>query len=283
MTKLIQTVSEIVDFRAEAREKTCLVPTMGALHAGHLSLIKRARGLVGAQGLVIVSNFVNPLQFGPGEDYEKYPRSLQADLELISDFADAMFAPSVQEMYPVMPPLLVNTGELGAVFEGAARPGHFDGVATVVLKLFNLLRPEIAIFGQKDAQQLAILRRLNADFNCQVEIVGLPIVREDSGLARSSRNEYFTHSQRQDALALFEVIKQAKSASNLRQLLQILQPHDDGLKNSHAVLWDYAKAVDPKTLQAVAADFAGNEVLVLLAAKVHGVRLIDNELIFFNK
>lgn len=280
MTQLLKTIAELNAWKAEASgSKVVLVPTMGALHAGHLSLVQKAREIAGSEGRVIVSNFVNPLQFGPNEDFDKYPRTLEADLVLVDTVADAMFAPSVEEMYPIYPPLIVDTGELGTVFEGAARPGHFNGVATVVLKLFNLVRPQVAIFGQKDAQQLAILRRLNEDFNTQIEIIGVPIVREETGLARSSRNEYFTPEQRKDALALAGLLQQAAQEDSLRGLQMLLAEYESGAHDSEAVQWDYAQAVDPQTLGAVKAEPGVEvEVLVLLAAKVHGVRLIDNQL-----
>lgn len=273
MTTLIRTVKELQAYRAGIKGKgsVALVPTMGALHEGHLSLIREARSRADH---VIVSNFVNPLQFGPGEDYERYPRTLEADLELVDTLADAMFAPEVSDMYPYPEPFQVDVGPIGRMLEGEIRPGHFNGVATVVLKLFLLAQPHVAIFGQKDAQQLAVIRRLVHDFNLGIEIVGVPIVREESGLARSSRNSYLSESGRADALALSGLLSQALKCSTAAELLALLRTHED----SSRVTWDYRLAVNPSTFEEIDQAFVG-EALVVLAARVEGVRLIDNALV----
>ncbi|MEU9113335.1 pantoate--beta-alanine ligase [Streptomyces sp. NPDC048483] len=181
-----------------------VVMTMGALHEGHATLIRAARARAGAQGQVVVTVFVNPLQFGAGEDLDRYPRTLDADVALAAEAgADAVFAPSAEEVYPGgEPQIRIAAGPMGTLLEGASRPGHFDGVLTVVAKLLHLTAPDIAFFGQKDAQQLAVITRMSADLNFPVEIVGVPTVREDDGLALSSRNRYLSAADRRTALAL---------------------------------------------------------------------------------
>ncbi|MFJ6100766.1 pantoate--beta-alanine ligase [Streptomyces sp. NPDC092359] len=181
-----------------------VVMTMGALHEGHATLIRAARERAGERGTVVVTVFVNPLQFGAGEDLDRYPRTLEADLALaVGAGADAVFAPSVDEVYPGgEPQVRITAGPMGERLEGASRPGHFDGMLTVVAKLLHLTAPDLALFGQKDAQQLALIRRMVRDLNFPVEIVGVPTVREDDGLALSSRNRYLSAGERRTALAL---------------------------------------------------------------------------------
>lgn len=268
MTTLLTNVASLQAFREGLSGTVALVPTMGALHEGHMSLIREARKHADH---VIVSDFVNPLQFGPGEDYEKYPRNVEADLAFIEGVADALFAPEPADVYPFAEPFQVNVGSIGTVLEGAIRPGHFNGVATVVLKLFLLARPHVAVFGQKDAQQLSIIRRLVHDFNLPVQIVSVPIVREESGLARSSRNAYLDDAAKKEALALSSLLTKAQSCSTVAELSSLL----DSESNSANVTWEYKLAVHPATFEPIAADHTG-EALVLLAARVHGVRLIDN-------
>ncbi|HLL32423.1 MAG TPA: pantoate--beta-alanine ligase, partial [Streptomyces sp.] len=184
--------------------RTAVVMTMGALHEGHATLIRTARERVGRKGYVVVTVFVNPLQFGAGEDLDRYPRTLEADLKTAGQAgADIVFAPSVDEMYPDgRPEITLRAGAMGERLEGASRPGHFDGMLTVVTKLLHLTRPDVAFFGQKDAQQLALIRRMVRDLNFPVEIVGVPTVREEDGLALSSRNRYLSPQERRTALAL---------------------------------------------------------------------------------
>jgi pantoate--beta-alanine ligase len=184
--------------------RTAVVMTMGALHEGHATLIRTAREHVGRKGYVVVTVFVNPLQFGAGEDLDRYPRTLEADLKTAEQAgADIVFAPSVDEMYPDgRPEITLRAGAMGERLEGASRPGHFDGMLTVVAKLLHLTRPDVAFFGQKDAQQLALIRRMVRDLNFPVEIVGVPTVREEDGLALSSRNRYLSPQERRTALAL---------------------------------------------------------------------------------
>ncbi|TDT20960.1 pantothenate synthetase [Streptomyces sp. BK208] len=203
---LLRTADEL---HARVRSgRRAVVMTMGALHEGHATLIRTARDLVGADGEVIVTVFVNPLQFGAGEDLDRYPRTLDADLEIAGRAgADAVFAPSVDEVYPGgEPQVRVSAGPMGERLEGASRPGHFDGMLTVVAKLLHLTRPDLALYGQKDAQQLALIRRMVRDLNFGVEIVGVPTVREEDGLALSSRNRYLSTAERRTALALSQAL-----------------------------------------------------------------------------
>ncbi|MBX4179788.1 pantoate--beta-alanine ligase, partial [Streptomyces geysiriensis] len=199
---LLRTATEL--HGRERHGRRAVVMTMGALHEGHATLIRTARDLAGPSGEVVVTVFVNPLQFGAGEDLDRYPRTLDADLEIAGQAgADAVFAPSVDEVYPGgEPQVRVTAGPMGERLEGASRPGHFDGMLTVVAKLLHLTRPDLALYGQKDAQQLALIRRMVRDLNFGVEIVGVPTVREDDGLALSSRNRYLSPRERRTALAL---------------------------------------------------------------------------------
>ncbi|MFH8978413.1 pantoate--beta-alanine ligase [Streptomyces sp. NPDC017890] len=203
---LLRTADEL---HARARNgRRAVVMTMGALHEGHATLIRTARDLVGTDGEVVVTVFVNPLQFGAGEDLDRYPRTLDADLEIAGQAgADAVFAPAVDEVYPGgEPQVRVTAGPMGERLEGASRPGHFDGMLTVVAKLLHLTRPDLALYGQKDAQQLALIRRMVRDLNFGMEIVGVPTVREEDGLALSSRNRYLSVRERRTALALSQAL-----------------------------------------------------------------------------
>ncbi|MFJ3231707.1 pantoate--beta-alanine ligase [Streptomyces sp. NPDC086787] len=203
---LLSTADEL---NARAREgRRAVVMTMGALHEGHATLIRTARELAGADGEVVVTVFVNPLQFGAGEDLDRYPRTLEADLKIAEQSgADAVFAPSVDEVYPGgEPEVRITAGPMGRRLEGGSRPGHFDGMLTVVAKLLHLTHPDAALYGQKDAQQLALIRRMVRDLNFGVEIVGVPTVREADGLALSSRNRYLSPRERQTALSLSQAL-----------------------------------------------------------------------------
>ncbi|MFC9389340.1 pantoate--beta-alanine ligase [Streptomyces venezuelae] len=204
--ELLRTAEELraAAARFGAPGANAVVMTMGALHEGHATLIRTARERVGDQGFVVVTVFVNPLQFGAGEDLDRYPRTLEADLEVAFEAgASAVFAPSVDEVYPGgEPQVRITAGPMGELLEGASRPGHFDGMLTVVAKLLHLTAPDLAFFGQKDAQQLALIRRMARDLNFPVEIVGVPTVREGDGLALSSRNRYLSAAERRTALAL---------------------------------------------------------------------------------
>ncbi|MFB6619114.1 pantoate--beta-alanine ligase [Streptomyces sp. NPDC085524] len=199
---LLDTAEELRKLPRNGRR--AVVMTMGALHEGHATLIRAARELAGPQGQVVVTVFVNPLQFGAGEDLDRYPRTLDADLAIAEGAgADAVFAPAVDEVYPGGDPQVrISAGPMGGRLEGSTRPGHFDGMLTVVAKLLHLTAPDLALFGQKDAQQLALIRRMVTDLNFPVEVVGVPTVREDDGLALSSRNRYLSPVERHTALAL---------------------------------------------------------------------------------
>ncbi|WP_030019192.1 pantoate--beta-alanine ligase [Streptomyces monomycini] len=210
-TRLVHTAAELralPDFSGQR----AVVMTMGALHEGHATLVRAARDRVGPAGQVVVTVFVNPLQFGAGEDLDRYPRTLEADLALAGAAgADAVFAPAAGEVYPGgAPQVRITAGPMGDLLEGASRPGHFDGVLTVVGKLLHLTRPDVALFGQKDAQQLAVIERMVADLNFDVRIVGVPTVREDDGLALSSRNRYLSAADRRTALALSRALFAAR-------------------------------------------------------------------------
>lgn len=272
-----------------AGRRLALVPTMGALHDGHLALVRAAREAVGPEGHVTVSIFVNPTQFGPGEDFEAYPRTLDADREklLASGAADAVFAPEAREMYPFgLPPLAtVQVGEMGDYLCGASRPGHFDGVTSVVTRLYLACRPNVAVFGQKDAQQLAILRRMTRELGFGIEIVGHPIVRENDGLALSSRNRYLSPGERAQATVLSRALFAAshaagqgeRSADALRALMR------EQIGQAPLARIDYAEIVDADTLRpATTLDpegASGGRYLAAVAVFVGDTRLIDNVLI----
>ncbi|MGW3308752.1 pantoate--beta-alanine ligase [Streptomyces sp. NPDC001073] len=205
-TTLVRTADEL---HARTRAgRRAVVMTMGALHEGHATLVRTAREIAGPDGEVVVTVFVNPLQFGQGEDLDRYPRTLDADLKIAEQAgADVVFAPSVDEVYPGgEPQVRISAGPMGERLEGAVRPGHFDGMLTVVAKLLHLTRPDAALFGQKDAQQLALIRRMVRDLNFGTEIVGVPTVREADGLALSSRNRYLSSRERRTALALSQAL-----------------------------------------------------------------------------
>ncbi|WP_263311299.1 pantoate--beta-alanine ligase [Brachybacterium atlanticum] len=268
-TTLVTTKSALREHRAAMDGTVAAVLTMGSLHAGHLALVEKARELADH---VILTDFVNPLQFGPGEDYEAYPRDLEADLALVDGLVDLVFAPGVEEMYPVMPPTVsVSAGHAGTVLEGAARPGHFDGVVTVVAKLLRLTDPHLSVFGRKDAQQLAIIQRLVADLDLPVRIEPVEIQREETGLARSSRNAYLSADGKERALALSRTIAAALAAA---PSLSGIQDALEAARERAEIDWDYALVLDPATLEPAAPDHRG-EVLVVLAGRVEGTRLLD--------
>ncbi|AFZ42408.1 pantothenate synthetase [Halothece sp. PCC 7418] len=264
-------------------QNLALVPTMGALHSGHLSLIEQA---VTANDVVVVSIFVNPLQFEPSSDLEQYPRQLEQDCQLCEEVGvDIVFAPTVEELYPHTPSAqgtqtqeemtrVIPPPAMTSQMCGHSRPGHFEGVATVVTKLLNIIQPTRAYFGQKDAQQLAIVRRLVADLNFPVEICACPIVREASGLAYSSRNQYLSSDEKKQAQGLYQGLQRAKQAfqeENIRtaeKLLLYLQENISGLQ------LDYTALVDPDTLQPLTS--VNKKALLALAAYVGKTRLIDN-------
>jgi pantoate--beta-alanine ligase len=249
------------------------VATMGALHEGHRFLIKLAKTL---GDVVVVSIFVNPLQFGPGEDYARYPRPLEDDLQVCeADGVDIVFVPSVSELYPAGRQITVHAGALGSVLEGHSRPGHFNGVLTVVLKLFNIIRPQVAIFGEKDAQQLACIRRMVIDLNLAIEIVGAPIVREPDGLALSSRNIFLTASERAVARSLSAALEKAATQCSVPSARAAAYEVLDRAEAEPCFELDYATIVNPSTFAEVPDDHVGLATFAV-AARVGGTRLIDN-------
>lgn len=279
---LVHKISEVREFVANWKREGFIigiVPTMGALHDGHASLIKKA---VEKCDKVIVSVFVNPIQFGPSEDFDKYPRTLEADVELAEKIgADVIFAPSADEMYGegqrlsndtltyVAPPFFyVNK------LCGKSRVGHFDGVCTVVMKLFNITQADYGFFGQKDAQQLIILRKMVKDLNVPIEIIACPIVREDSGLALSSRNKYLDEQGKKDALALSKILNNIKSCYNkgVNNIEALKETAFSFLTDAHEL--EYLEFVDKDNLEDK--QTADDNTLVLIACRVQGVRLIDN-------
>jgi pantoate--beta-alanine ligase len=253
-----------------------LVPTMGALHAGHIQLIETARE---KSGFVVVSIFVNPLQFGPNEDFAKYPRALPADLEMCrKSGADLVFAPSPEEMYPVPQVTHVDVSRVSEHLCGVFRPGHFRGVATVVLKLFNIVRPDRAYFGEKDIQQLAVVRRMVMDVNLPVEVVGVPTVREADGLALSSRNQYLSPDQRKVAPVLYRALQEAQRrvSAGEKDSSKIRGAAMDVLRREPGIRVEYLEIVDPDEMQPVSTINA--PVRIAAAIWVGSTRLIDNVL-----
>lgn len=251
------------------------VPTMGALHEGHLTLVKEARQ---ASDVVIVSIFVNPTQFGPGEDFERYPRDLTSDAALLAEYeVDYIFAPERSEIYPEGFSTYVYVEGLTETLEGSSRPGHFRGVATVVTILLNAVRPDYAYFGQKDAQQVAIVKKLARDLGFETEIVVIPIVREESGLAMSSRNEYLTAEEREKASIIYKALREAKIAfkngeRNASRLHEIVRKT---VETEPLAQIDYIAVVDRDSLEPVA-KIDDSEVLIAIAVRFGKVRLIDN-------
>jgi len=254
-----------------------LVPTMGALHEGHRALLRRARDLATPGGSVVVSIFVNPLQFGAGEDLDRYPRTMDADvLVTAEEGADLIFAPGPAEMYPRPPLVTVDPGPMGRVLEGESRPGHFAGVLTVVLKLFHLVRPDVAVFGEKDAQQLALIRRMVADLEAGLDIAAVATVRDPDGLAISSRNKFLSGPERRTARLLPVALRAGQDAAHagpaavLKAAGEVL-----GVTTDPPLQLDYLALVDPDRFEPAGDDLAGPALLVV-AADIGTTRLIDN-------
>jgi pantoate--beta-alanine ligase len=273
---LLRTKADLAAARGDLPAPVVLVPTMGALHAGHRALLRAARTRAGPAGSVIVSIFVNPLQFRPSEDLDRYPQTLDEDLAMCAaEGARAVFAPSAAEMYPGgKPEVTVDPGPLGRVFEGEFRPGFFGGVLTVVLKLFHLIRPDVAVFGDKDAQQLALVRRMVADVDLDLAIESVPTVRDADGLATSSRNRYLSAADRALALTLPRALAagQARAAEGAAAALAAAQ---EMLGGEPALAVDYVAVVDPRTFAVARPGHAG-PALIVAAATAGGTRLIDN-------
>ncbi|HEX6930547.1 MAG TPA: pantoate--beta-alanine ligase [Streptosporangiaceae bacterium] len=276
---LARTRTGLAACRATLRSPVLLVPTMGALHDGHRALLRRARQISGSNGALVVSVFVNPLQFGAGEDLDRYPRTLGDDVAVCAEEGvDVVFAPSHEQMYPAERMITVSPGPMGEVLEGTFRPGFFEGVLTVVLKLFNLVKPDVAVFGEKDAQQLALVRRMVADLNIPVTIEPVGIVRDPDGLATSSRNRYLSPDERATALSLPRALRAGLAAAGAGPVA-VLAAAQDVLaaagKADPPLAADYLTLADPATFSPVPAGFAGR-ALLLVAATVGKTRLIDN-------
>ena len=279
----MKVLSTIAETRAAARalkasgKKLGLVPTMGALHEGHLSLVRLAKQQCDA---VAVSIFVNPKQFGPNEDFAKYPRAFERDQRMLeAGGVDLLFAPPVEEMYPLGSTTFVNVEGLSERLDGVSRPGHFRGVTTVVSKLFHIVEPNKAFFGQKDAAQVAIVKRMVRDLDLPLEIVVAPIVREPDGLAMSSRNAYLTPSERKQALVLSRALRAVeaqvdKRETNTNRLVNVAK---QTFAEEPGARVDYIAVVDPDTLSPV--DDVSNGALIAVAAYVGRTRLIDNVVI----
>jgi pantoate--beta-alanine ligase len=278
-TRWITTVSDMQAFSANVRSQAkslALVPTMGALHEGHLTLVEQAKRECDA---VAVSIFVNPAQFRPGEDFGHYPRTPERDLEALRPFnVDAVFAPESAEMYPAGFATFLEPGRIASVFEGAMRPGHFRGVATVVLKLFNIVHPDVAVFGQKDFQQVAVLHRMVNDLNLPVRLTVVPIVRDADGLAKSSRNAFLNEEDRKAALVLSRSLKRAEEMclAGEQETPKLLEEIRGAFSAEPSVQLDYAVIVSPAMLEPVAKVTPGSVALV--AGRVGAVRLIDNHI-----
>jgi len=272
--KVVETIDDLKRLRQKLPEPVGFVPTMGYLHEGHLVLVRQARA---ENSSVVVSIFVNPTQFGPEEDFNKYPRNPQRDLAMLEkEKVDIVFMPSVAEMYPPQFSSWVEVGKVAERLEGATRPGHFKGVTTVVAKLFNIVQPDKAYFGQKDAQQALIIKKMVADLNMNLEVVVVPTVREPDGLAMSSRNIYLNPEERKAAVVLYQALGLAtklwsqgeKDAQTIRQQMTAL------IQKQPLANIDYISIADAETLDEL--DTVRPPALVSLAVKIGKTRLIDN-------
>jgi len=275
--RIVTHVNEMKSIADEFRKEgkiIAFVPTMGYLHEGHLSLVDIAKK---KGDVCVVSIFVNPIQFGPGEDYERYPRDVRRDERLLEQRGcDALFYPSASEMYPEDFLTRVRVEKLSNILCGKSRPGHFEGVTTVVLKLFNIVKPHVAVFGEKDYQQLVIIKRMVRDLNLDVEIVAGEIIREKDGLAMSSRNVYLDPVEREQATCLFRslLLAQDMVKAGIRDTKTIVEAVNDFIKNFDRARIDYIKIVHPDTLEEL--EEIHDRARILLAVYFGGARLIDN-------
>ena len=270
--KILITIAEAQN-QPRAKRRV-LVPTMGALHKAHGELIRVAREAAGKHGEVVVSIFVNPLQFEPGSDYKRYPRPEKADEEFCRNAGvDLLFRPSAEEVYPHDRSTFVEETSLSSTLEGKSRPGHFRGVCTVVAKLFNILAPDAAVFGEKDFQQLAIIRRMVRDLNFDIDLIAVPTVREEDGLAFSSRNQYLNSDERKQAMVLYKALLAAKSAGK-KSANDVIALAQKIINEAHLARIDYVEVVDAETLKRVQS--AGPNTVLLLAVSFGKTRLIDN-------
>ena len=279
----IQIITAIDHMQQQARRllhtgKTiAFVPTMGYMHEGHLALVREGRKY---GDTLIISIFVNPTQFGPAEDFQAYPRDLDRDVRLAaSEGVDIIFAPEAEAMYDTAYQTYVGLEVLPRYLCGASRPGHFRGVATVVTKLFNIVKPHVAIFGEKDYQQLVIIRRMVRDLNSDIRIIGVPIVREPDGLAMSSRNAYLSEEERESALSLFKAVQQAEKnvAQGVRDASQLIHEASELIRSYPHTKIEYVALCDPETLKDV--DRVDGPTLIALAVWVGKTRLIDNTIL----
>jgi pantoate--beta-alanine ligase len=281
IAKTIKSVRELVKIARNAGKTIGFVPTMGALHIGHISLIEAAKKRC---DFVVVSIFVNPTQFGAGEDFEKYPRPLAVDLKICRKAGvDVVFAPTAKEMYGDGNLTWVNVEKLTGPLCGQFRPGHFRGVATICAKLFNIVLPDIAFFGQKDAQQAAVIKRMVADLNMPLRIVVCPTVRQPDGLAVSSRNQYLTPEQKKDAALLYKSLQKCREMveGGVRSVPEITAQMRKILNSSPLIEIEYISIVDAETLEAI--DRISGRVLAALAVRIGSTRLIDNILLDVGK
>jgi len=273
----IQSVSDMQQWSCAAREagkKIAFVPTMGFLHEGHVALMREGKGM---GDYLVVSIFVNPTQFGVNEDYEDYPRNLEGDTEKVSSAGgNIIFAPSVKEMYPSGYQTFVAVEKVTQNLCGASRPTHFQGVTTVVAKLFNIVKPHVAIFGEKDYQQLVTIRQMTRDLNFDIEIIGMPTIREEDGLAMSSRNQYLSSEERKQALCLFNALNQVEKLfqggeKNAKILIDCAA---EIIRVQPAAAIDYVKVCHPETIEDL--ERIDDRALIALAVKIGKTRLIDN-------
>ncbi len=276
MTSLARTEQEVRSAIREARgahRRIGLVPTMGALHAGHLSLVEAARAHC---DYVVVSIFVNPTQFGPHEDFDRYPRQLEEDCQCLEGRAELVFAPTVEVMYPPGFSTFVEPPQVARRWEGECRPGHFRGVTTVVLKLFALVQPDVAFFGEKDYQQLQVIRRMVVDLNFPIDIIGCPLIRDDDGVALSSRNQHLSGEERERARALSAALFAARRAvaQGERNVERLVTQMMGVLRAARVDRIDYVAIVDPESLEPV--EQVDRPSQALIAAHVGSTRLIDN-------
>ena len=277
LAKTIESVRRLVKAARSKGKKIGLVPTMGALHIAHISLIETA---VKSCDFVVVSIFVNPTQFGPGEDFKKYPRPLEADLEICKkEGVDVVFAPTTKQMYPQENLTWVNVEKLTEQLCSQSRPEHFRGVATVCAKLFNIVQPDTAFFGQKDGQQAIVINRMVADLNMPLKIVICPTVREPDGLAVSSRNKYLSNQQKKDATLLYKSLQKCQEmiTDGIKDTRIIISEMRKVLEQVSSINIEYINIVDAETIQPI--DRIAGKVLVAVAAKIGQTRLIDNILV----
>ena len=275
--KVIETIAQMTTERSQLVGSVGFVPTMGYLHDGHISLVRKAR----SENLsVIVSIFVNPTQFGPSEDFATYPRDMKRDLSMLEkEGANVVFMPSVEEIYPERFSTWVNVEKVTEGLEGESRPSHFKGVATVVCKLFNIVQPDRAYFGQKDAQQLVVIRKMVADLNMNLKIVAVPTMREPDGLAMSSRNIYLSKEERQAALVLWKALCLARGSweNGERDAARLRRDMIALIEREPFAKIDYVSIADPETLEEL--DTIDKNALVSLAVRIGKTRLIDNTIL----